>query len=161
VGRRAGRRRDPGACVSTLLAPLLLAGLSRRRGYQLLCVLALAATAWIYRTPAGWTDTAFLGLMPWGMAVKIFVLGMTATAFFGFFPLYLPELFPTRVRATGQGVCYNTGRLVAVPFVLLSGKLVETLGGFQSAAAAITLVYAAGLVVALFARETAGQTLQD
>jgi SHS family sialic acid transporter-like MFS transporter len=150
-----------GACVSTLLAPLLLAGLSRRRGYQLLCVLALAATAWIYRTPAGWTDTAFLGLMPWGMAVKIFVLGMTATAFFGFFPLYLPELFPTRVRATGQGVCYNTGRLVAVPFVLLSGKLVETLGGFQSAAAAITLVYAAGLVVALFARETAGQTLQD
>jgi len=150
-----------GACVSTLLAPLLLAGLSRRRGYQLLCVFALAATAWIYRTPAGWTDTAFLGLMPWGMAVKIFVLGMTATAFFGFFPLYLPELFPTRVRATGQGVCYNTGRLVAVPFVLLSGKLVETLGGFQSAAAAITLVYAAGLVVALFARETAGQILQD
>lgn len=95
------------------------------------------------------------------MAAKIFALGMAATAFFGFFPLYLPELFPTRVRATGQGVCYNTGRLVAVPFVLLSGKLVETLGGFQQAAAAITLVYAAGLFVACFARETAGQALQD
>ncbi|MEY4271417.1 MAG: putative niacin/nicotinamide transporter NaiP [Verrucomicrobiota bacterium] len=150
-----------GACVSTILAPLLLSGLSRRRGYQLLCVLALAATAWIYRTPAAWTDTAFLGLMPWLMAVKIFALGMAATAFFGFFPLYLPELFPTRVRATGQGVCYNTGRLVAVPFVLLSGALVERLGGFQSAAAAITLVYAAGLFVAFFAQETAGQALQD
>jgi hypothetical protein len=48
-----------------------------------------------------------------------------------------------------------------VPFVLLSGKLVETLGGFQQAAAAITLVYAAGLFVAFFARETSGQALQD
>jgi len=127
----------------------------------LLCLLALAATAWIYRTPAEWSGELFLGLMPGLMAAKIFVLGMAATAFFGFFPLYLPELFPTRVRATGQGVCYNTGRLVAVPFVLLSGKLVETLGGFQQAAAAITLVYAAGLFVAFFARETAGQALQD
>jgi hypothetical protein len=86
---------------------------------------------------------------------------MAATAFFGFFPLYLPELFPTRVRATGQGICYNAGRLVAIPFVLLSGELVRWLGGFQQAAAAITLVYAAGLFVAFFARETSGQALQD
>ena len=150
-----------GACLSTVLAPLLLASLPRRRGYQLLCLLALAATAWIYRTPAEWSGELFLGLIPGLMAAKIFVLGMAATAFFGFFPLYLPELFPTRVRATGQGVCYNPGRLVAVPFVLLSGKLVETLGGFQQAAAAITLVYAAGLVVAFFAKETSGQALQD
>jgi len=150
-----------GACVSTVLAPLLLARLPRRRGYQLLCLLALAATAWIYRTPAEWSGVLLFGVMPWLMALKIFALGMAATAFFGFFPLYLPELFPTRVRATGQGVCYNTGRLVAVPFVLLSGKFVETLGGFQQAAAAITLVYAAGLVVALFAQETVGQALPD
>jgi len=150
-----------GACFSTVLAPLLLAGLPRRLGYQLLCMLALAATAWIYRTPAGWEGELLFGVIPWLMALKIFTLGMAATAFFGFFPLYLPELFPTRVRATGQGVCYNTGRLVAVPFVLLSGKLVETLGGFQQAAAAITLVYGAGLVVALFAKETSGQALQD
>ena len=80
---------------------------------------------------------------------------------FGFFPLYLPELFPTRVRATGQGICYNTGRLVAVPFVLLSGKLVESLGGYQQAAAAITLVYGVGLLVAFLGKETSGQALQD
>ena len=100
-------------------------------------------------------------VFPAYLALKIFVLGMTATAFFGFMPLYLPELFPTRVRATGQGVCYNTGRLVAVPFVLLSGYLVQTLGGYQNAAAAITLVYLAGLGIAYLGRETAGQALQD
>jgi len=150
-----------GACVSTVLAPLLLARFPRRRGYQLLCLCAVAATAWIYRTPADWSGPTLLGIFPVWMAAKVFTLGLAATAFFGFFPLYLPELFPTRVRATGQGICYNTGRLVAVPFVLLSGWLVERLGGYQQAAAAITLVYVGGLVVAHFARETSGQALPE
>ena len=150
-----------GACTSTFIAPLLLAKLRRRLGYQLLCLFALAATLWIYRTPADWSGPKLFDIFPMLMAVKVFVLGMTATAFFGFFPLYLPELFPTRVRATGQGICYNTGRLVAVPFVLLSGKLVESLGGYQQAAAAITLVYAVGLFVAFLGKETSGQALQD
>jgi MFS family permease len=150
-----------GACCSTFVAPLLLAGLRRRLGYQLLCGFALIATVWIYRTPADWSGTMLFGIFPWVMAAKVFLLGMAATAFFGFFPLYLPELFPTRVRATGQGICYNTGRLVAVPFVLLSGKLVESLGGYQQAAAAITLVYGVGLLVAFLGKETSGQALQD
>jgi MFS family permease len=150
-----------GACTSTFIAPLLLAGQPRRRGYQILCVFALAATLWIYRTPANWSGDMLFGIFPYVMAAKVFLLGMAATAFFGFFPLYLPELFPTRVRATGQGICYNTGRLVAVPFVLLSGKLVESLGGYQQAAAAITLVYGVGLLVAFLGKETSGQALQD
>ena len=150
-----------GACTSTFIAPLLLAGLRRRLGYQLLCLFALAATLWIYRTPADWSGYMLFGIFPWLMAVKIFVLGMAATAFFGFFPLYLPELFPTRVRATGQGICYNTGRIVAIPFVLLSGELVKHLGGYQQAAAAITLVYAVGLLVAFLGKETSGQALQE
>ena len=150
-----------GACVSTFVAPLLLAGLRRRLGYQLLCLFALGATFWTYRTPAVWSGDMLFGIFPWVMAAKVFLLGMAATAFFGFFPLYLPELFPTRIRATGQGICYNTGRLVAIPFVLLSGELVKRLGGFQEAAAAITLVYAVGLFVAFLGKETSGQALQD
>ena len=150
-----------GACASTFIAPLVLAGLRRRLGYQLLCLFALLATVWIYRTPADWSGAKLFDIFPWVMALKVFTLGMAATAFFGFFPLYLPELFPTRVRATGQGICYNTGRLVAVPFVLLSGKLVATLGGYQQAAAAITLVYGVGLFVAFLGKETSGQALQD
>lgn len=150
-----------GACVGTVLAPLLLARLRRRLGYQILCVLAVATTAWLYRTPATWDGALLFDVFPAYLGLKIFLLGLTATAFFGFMPLYLPELFPTRVRATGQGICYNTGRLVAVPFVLLSGKLVEILGGYQHAAAAITLVYLAGLGIAYCGRETAGQALQD
>ncbi len=150
-----------GACVGTVLAPLCLARIPRRLGYQLLCLFACASTAWIYRTPASWDGQLLFDVFPAFLALKIFVLGMTATAFFGFMPLYLPELFPTRVRATGQGICYNTGRLVAVPFVLLGGYLVNILGGYQQAAAAITLVYLVGLGIAYLGRETSGQALQD
>ena len=39
---------------------------------------------------------------------------------FGAFTFYLPELFPTRLRGTGAGFCYNTGRFVAAagPFII-------------------------------------------
>jgi MFS family permease len=141
-----------GACVGTACAPILLARFTRRRGYQLLCLAAVLMSFWIFRTPATW------GPLLW---LKIFLLGCTATAFYGFFPLYLPELFPTKIRATGQGICYNTGRMVAVPFVLLSGELVKWVGGYQQAAAVITLIYLAGLVFAFFAHETSGQTLAE
>jgi hypothetical protein len=40
----------------------------------------------------------------------VFAQGFVATLFFGWLPLYLPELFPTRVRAAGSGIAYNVGR---------------------------------------------------
>ena len=61
-----------------------------------------------------------------GDVLALCVLIPVGAAFYGWLPLYLPELFPTRVRATGQGICYNTGRRVAGSVVRLSGKLVET-----------------------------------
>ena len=50
------------------------------------------------------------------------MLGFVATVFFGWLPLYLPELFPTRVRATGTGVTFNFGR-VAPAAVRAGGRV--------------------------------------
>ena len=49
-----------------------------------------------------------------------FLIGVPVFGVFGAFPFYLPELFPTRLRATGAGFCYNIGRLLASvgPFVV-------------------------------------------
>jgi len=49
-----------------------------------------------------------------------FFIGLTVFGVFGSFTYYLPELFPTRLRATGSGFCYNTGRIVAAggPFLV-------------------------------------------
>lgn len=42
-----------------------------------------------------------------------FPIGISVNGVFGSFPFYLTELFPTRIRATGAGFCYNIGRVVA------------------------------------------------
>ncbi len=49
-----------------------------------------------------------------------FAIGLTVFGIFGAFTYYLPELFPTRLRGTGSGFCYNAGRLITAigPFVL-------------------------------------------
>ena len=46
-----------------------------------------------------------------------------ATLFFGWLPLYLPELFPTLVRATGTGIAYNAGRFATAVGVFAAGAL--------------------------------------
>jgi MFS family permease len=95
-------------------------------------------------------DSVFL-LVP---LVGIFTLGVTSG-----FPIYLPELFPTAVRTTGVGFCYNLGRFVTAGGVFLTGYLVGAMGSYAKAATAVSLVYVVGMLVLLFARETRGKTL--
>ena len=89
------------------------------------------------------------------------VLGFFNNGIFSGFPIYLPELFPTRVRATGAGFCFNAGRAVAAFAPFLTGYLVGTLGSFGRAATAVALIYLIGLVILPFAPETKGQPLPD
>jgi MFS transporter, SHS family, sialic acid transporter len=73
--------------------------------------------------------------------------------------LYLPELFPTRVRATGQGFGYNFGRVIAAAFVLSRSFLMHDVfhGDYARAGAVISLIYLVALVVIWLAPETHGQ----
>ena len=92
----------------------------------------------------------------------VFVQGFVATLFFGWLPLYLPELFPTRVRATGIGTAYNVGRFATAAGVLAAGSLVAWFGGDFAKVGAVTgLVYALGMVVIWWAPNTAGKTLDE
>ena len=86
--------------------------------------------------------------------VGFFTLGITSG-----FPIYLPELFPTRVRTTGVGFCYNLGRIVTAGGVLITGALVGWFGSYAKAASAVSLIYILGILVLIFARETRGERL--
>ncbi len=100
-------------------------------------------------------------LEPWFLQV-VFVQGFISTLFFGWLPLYLPELFPTRVRATGAGVSYNFGRFASAAGVLGAGALMTLFGGDYAKVGAITsLVYALGMIVICFAPDTTGKPLED
>jgi len=141
-----------GATVGSLLAPMLLGRLNRRTSYTILCVLSLVVCALLFRTQTQYT-TQFL--------VMVFGAGACTAAFYGWFPLYLPELYPTRVRATGQGLCYNAGRIIAAAGALTSGALVQFYGGYAQMGAVVTLVYLIGIVAVRFAPETNGRPLPD
>jgi SHS family sialic acid transporter-like MFS transporter len=88
--------------------------------------------------------------------------GFVATLFFGWLALYLPELFPTRVRATGSGLAYNSGRFGTAVGVLAAGYLFTALGGDYARVGAICAsVYALGIFVIWWAPDTKTQELAD
>ena len=89
-----------------------------------------------------------------------FVAGTITAAFYGWLPLYLPELFRTKVRATGQGFGYNFGRIIAAVGVLQLPVVMRQLNvGWQGACTAMSAVYLVGLGLIWLAPETKGRPL--
>ena len=96
-----------------------------------------------------------------GVLMLLPILGFFNNGIFSGFPIYLPELYPTRLRATGAGFCFNAGRILASISPFLTGWLVTTLGTFGRAASTVALIYLVGLGVLWFAPETKGRPLKD
>ncbi len=142
-----------GAIVGCLIAPLLGGRWGRRPVYFGMCLLSLASALYLF---------LMVHQFNWWFLVTVTLVGGVTASFYGWLPLYLPELFPTRARATGQGLGFNFGRYLAAAGVLLgSGPLAAFFGGFEKAGAVISLVYLLGLVLIWLAPETKGQPLPD
>ncbi|MEA2753892.1 MAG: hypothetical protein QOJ54_181, partial [Aliidongia sp.] len=93
------------------------------------------------------------------MLVLGFPLGFFASGIFsGMGPLFT-ELFPTSVRATGQGFCYNVGRGIAALFPLLVGRLSEEIPLGQAIGIFAGGAYALVILAALMLPETRGREL--
>jgi MFS family permease len=108
----------------------------------------------------------------WHIFVFIPVMGFCQLALFAGFAIYLPELFPTRLRSTGVSFCYNVGRFVAAsgPFTLgvLQAKLAAgatspeaRLDAFRDAAVITSSVLLIGLIAIAFLPETKGRPLPE
>ena len=96
-----------------------------------------------------------------GVLMLLPLLGFFNNGIFSGFPIYLPELYPTRLRATGAGFCFNAGRVLASAAPFLTGWLVTELGTFGRAASTVALIYLVGLVVLIFVPETKGKPLPE
>jgi MFS family permease len=92
-----------------------------------------------------------------------FFIGLSVFGVFGSFAYYLPELFPTRLRATGSGFCYNIGRVVAAAGPYVVGAVAAAGAGapavILNALFAVAFVPLAGLLFIPWVVETRGQTL--
>lgn len=91
----------------------------------------------------------------------VFTQGFVATLFFGWLAVFLPELFPTRVRASGSGLAYNSGRFATAVGVLLAGILFAALGGdYPRVGAVCSLIYALGVPVIWLAPARVDESLR-
>jgi hypothetical protein len=147
-----------GAVVGTIGGALLGQRMGRRWAYFLLCLGSLLVCAFLFR----W-QLALTSAVDGYFFVTVFLVGAFTASFYGWFPLYLPELFPTRVRATGQGFSYNAGRIIAAGGALSMGYLMNQVfhGSYAQAGAAVTLIYLVGMIVIWLAPETRGQPLPE
>ncbi|MGC2199174.1 MAG: MFS transporter [Stellaceae bacterium] len=94
---------------------------------------------------------------------------LAAVTVFGFFtggiwawaPVWLPELFPTRMRGTAVAFCFNAPRWISCVGPLIAGTLIVGLGGYGPAATLVGLFFILGVVAAPFLPETKGLPLPE
>jgi MFS transporter, SHS family, sialic acid transporter len=142
-----------GAVLGSFFGAQLAGLIGRRLAYFLISLSSTALTCglFLFTKPM---QPIFLPLL--------FCQGFVATLFFGWLPLYLPELFPTRVRATGSGIAYNVGRFATAAGLFVAGSLVGLFGGdYAKVGAVMALIYAFGMIVIWFAPDTTNNSLDD
>jgi MFS family permease len=126
------------------LATIPLARLGRRPLFAIYLAGA-AVSIWV---------TFGLAWDPWTRTRLLFLDGLTVFGVVGAFSFYLPELFPTRLRGTGSGFCFNMGRYLAAvgPFVV--GSALGAAATPMDAIRWVALVPLAGLLLVPFIVET-------
>jgi MFS family permease len=137
-----------------LLGLLVFAPLARSRGRRFTFAfyqLGAAITA-----PVAFLGAGTLGQALWLLPVMaFFVLGMHAG-----YAIYFPELFPTRLRATGSSVCFNLGRVLGAAILIVRGTLGSALG-LRGAVVAMSGLFWIGLFILILAPETRGSELPE
>jgi MFS family permease len=148
----ATSRFNWGGLLGTLLTVPAAKWLGRRAMFALYFALSAAALF----------ATFGLDLAPETRLAMYFWIGLSVFGVFGSFTYYLPELFPTRLRGTGAGFCYNIGRVLAAAGPVLVGTVAA--GGAEStlrALFAVGFAPLAGLVFLPWVIETKGRALAD
>ncbi len=104
----------------------------------------------------------FYDASPITVSVALIVFGFLTVGMHAGYAIYFPELFPTRLRGTGAGFCFNIGRVFAAPILILGGWL-QSEGGLTlpQTTSLLSLLYIVGLVTLFVAPETRGVELEE
>jgi MFS family permease len=96
-----------------------------------------------------------------GLLLAVAVFGFFTGGIWSWAPIWLPELFPTRMRGTAVAFCFNAPRWVSCVGPIIAGTLIVGLGGYGPAATIVGLFFIVGIVAAPFLPETKGKPLPD
>lgn len=139
-----------GTLIGVLLFPLIADRIGRRTAFA---VFFIGAPVSAYLALSGTPDlNRLLWLLP---VATFFSIGLSSG-----FVLYFPELFPSRLRATGSGLAYNVGRVVSAPVPALMGALMSSNQGNVALVVMVAgAIYVIGLAALVWAPETKGLPL--
>ena len=142
--------QDVGAFLGMVTFTAIASLVSRRLAFFLAFLAGMFITAFVFNSLQTASDAYWM--LP--------MMGFAQLALFAGYSIYFPELFPTRLRGTGVGFCYNTVRYLAAPAPILLGYL-STIMSFRTAAVVMSSVYLIGMVALIWAPETKGQPLPE
>ena len=142
--------QDVGAFLGMIFFTAIASMLSRRLAFFIAFVGGLLITAFVFNSLKTASDAYWM--LP--------MMGFAQLALFAGYSIYFPELFPTRLRGTGVGFCYNTVRYLAAPAPILLGYLSQLLS-FRTAAVMMSSVYLIGMIALIWAPETKGKPLPE
>lgn len=124
--------------------------LGRRRAFVLFQLCGLAGAVIVFQMLDG--IAVLLAALP---IFGFWTLGMHAG-----YAVYFPELFPTALRATGAGFCFNAGRFLAAPALFMVGWMQDSWSfSLPNAATIMSLLFIVGIIAVTYAPETRGQEL--
>ena len=145
----AGMIYNAGAIVGYIALGFVADRIGRRWTTMLYFALSLALTPLL-----------FLGPKNMALLVPIIIFnGMFTLGQYTWMPVWLPELYPTRLRATGVSFVFNAARFIACLGPLLAGAIINRLGGYGTAATAFGCIYLLGIAFCFFLPETKGKPL--
>ncbi|MFN9348181.1 MAG: MFS transporter, partial [Planctomycetota bacterium] len=153
--------QNTGAFFGMLAFTFLCQKIGRKKAFVIGYFAAMAATILFFRTFNGFSTIWLSGVM-----------GFCQLALFAGFAVYLPELFPTRLRSTGTSFCYNVGRYIAATGPITLGELQKRLApvgstpevklqAFRDACTYMSLFFLIGLIALLFLPETKDRPLPE
>jgi MFS family permease len=142
--------QDVGSFFGMLLFTFVAATVSRRLAFLFALLSSMLVTMYVFGSLKTAADAYWM--LP--------MMGFAQLAVFAGYSIYFPELFPTRLRGTGVGFCYNTVRYLAAPAPILLGYL-STLMSFRRAGMLMATVYIVGIVALIWAPETKGRPLPE
>jgi MFS family permease len=141
--------QDVGSLLGMLSFTFFASRFNRRSAFAGAFLFCLGAVSFVFYALK--TEADVYWMLP--------MMGFGTLSCFAGYSIYFPEIFPTRLRGTGVGFCYNTVRYVTAAFILLSSFL--TMMPFRTVAVLMSSIYLVGLLALIWAPETKGKPLPE
>jgi MFS family permease len=149
--------QDCGSFLGMVAFTFVATRYGRKPAFLIAFLLCFGVTIFVFNSLNSGTDAYWM--LP--------LMGFAQLSVFGGYAIYFPELFPTRLRGTGVGFCYNTVRYLAAGFppllMFINRQLID--GGvdqpFRKAATVLSVIFLLGIVTLIWAPETKGKPLPE